>query len=351
VSVLQIPLGFDPEGVATIDVFPADLKGPEVTAFYQRAMSAIAANPDIASVGVVGSLPLGGAAPAEGVQSADPGARVGVVHVLPGYVETAGIELVRGRAHVESDVRSDPGAALVSRSAARVLFPGREALGESFTSTGGRRFHVVGVIADVRTQVSEEPPPLTYVLPADRVWPMTIVARTRVRQGGTLERLRQDVERATGATLRSVSAAWWADSIGTLADYKNPRFQTMILGAFAALALVLTFIGIFGVVAFLVAARTREMGVRLALGAAPGSLIRLMLGRVLPPVVAGVIVGLLATRWVSQLAEAQLFRVEARDPMMLAAAALLVAAAAALAAYLPARRASGVDPVITLRAE
>jgi ABC-type antimicrobial peptide transport system permease subunit len=314
-------------------------------------MSAIAANPDIVSVGVVGSLPLGGAAPAEGVRSEGAGARVGIVHVLPGYVETAGIELVRGRAHVESDVRSDPDAALVSRSAARVLFPGREALGETFTSTGGRRFHVVGVLADVRTQVSEEPPPLTYVLPADRVWPMTIIARTRVRQGGTLERLRQDVERATGATLPSVSAAWWADSIGTLADYKNPRFQTMILGAFAALALVLTSIGIFGVVAFLVAARAREMGVRLALGAAPGSLIRLMLGRVLLPVGSGVILGLFATRWVSRLAEAQLFRVEARDPMMLVAAAVLVAAAAAAAAYLPARRASGVDPVITLRAE
>ena len=351
VAVLQVPLGFDPERVVTVDAFPANLEGEALTAFYLRAMSAIAANPDVSSVGVVGSLPLGGAAPAESVRSEGAGARVGIVHVLPGYVETAGIELVRGRAHVEGDVRSNRDAALVSRSAARVLFPGREALGETFTSASGRRFHVVGVIADVRIQVSEEPPPLTYVLPADRVWPMTIVARARVRQGGTLERLRQDVERAAGTTAAPVTAAWWADSIGTLADYRNPRFQTMILGAFAALALALTSIGVFGVVAFLVAARTHEMGVRLALGAAPRSLVSLMVSRVVPPVAAGLVLGLLATRWVSQLAEAQLFRIDARDPAMLVAAAVAVAGAAILAAYLPARRASGVDPVIALRAE
>ena len=144
---------------------------------------------------------------------------------------------------------------------------------------------------------------------------------------------------------------WWSDSIEGLAAYRNPRFQTLVLGTFGALSLVLTSLGIFAVVAFAVASRTREMGVRLALGAPPRSLVRLMVRQAVTPVAVGLFAGLAAVQWLRRIAEAQLFDVNARDPITLAAAAVTVAAAALIAAYFPARHATRVDPIGVLRAE
>ncbi len=133
--------------------------------------------------------------------------------------------------------------------------------------------------------------------------------------------------------------------------YKNPRFQTLVLTSFAAMALGLTVLGVFGVVATLVSARTREMGIRVAIGATPQSLVHLFLRQTLVPVAAGLALGLLAARWLARLAEAQLFKVDAHDPATLAMAAAAVVGSAFIAAYLPARRAARVDPVVVLRAE
>jgi ABC-type antimicrobial peptide transport system permease subunit len=123
------------------------------------------------------------------------------------------------------------------------------------------------------------------------------------------------------------------------------------LTAFATIALGLTALGIFGVVSFLVAARTREMGIRLAIGADPSRLTRLMVAQTLLPVAIGLALGLGATRWAAQLAEAQLFAIDTADPATLTLAALVVFVAATLAAWLPARRAAKVNPVTVLRAE
>jgi putative ABC transport system permease protein len=144
---------------------------------------------------------------------------------------------------------------------------------------------------------------------------------------------------------------WWSDSIDSLAAYRNPRFQTLVLGAFALLALVLAVMGIFAAVTFVVATRTREMGVRLALGAPPRSLVRLVLRQAVTPVAIGILAGLAATQWLRRVAEAQLFELNTHDPLTLAAAAITVAAAAVVAAYLPARHATRVDPIDALRVE
>ncbi len=125
--------------------------------------------------------------------------------------------------------------------------------------------------------------------------------------------------------------------------------QAIVLGTFAFLALGLAMLGVFAVVSSLVATRTREMGVRLTLGATPQSLVRLMLQHAVVPVVAGTVLGLVATRWLSVLARAQLYSVDTRDPLMLTGAIMLVAAAALAAAYLAASHASRVDPVVVLR--
>jgi ABC-type antimicrobial peptide transport system permease subunit len=148
-----------------------------------------------------------------------------------------------------------------------------------------------------------------------------------------------------------VTGVWWSDSIDAQTAYRNPRFQTLVLGTFGALALGLTALGVFAAVAFAVAARTREMGVRLALGAPPRSLVRLVVREAVTPVVVGIVVGLAATQALRRIAEAQLFEVNTRDPLTLAAAAFSVAAAALVAAYFPARHAARVDPIGVLRAE
>jgi putative ABC transport system permease protein len=148
-----------------------------------------------------------------------------------------------------------------------------------------------------------------------------------------------------------VTAVWWTDRIEALTPYRQPRFQALVLGGFATLALGLTAIGIFAIVALLVASRTREMGVRMALGATPRRLVRLVVRQAMMPVTIGAALGAVGVYWLSGLAKAQLTGFEAGVPLTLALAIVVVVIAALLAAWLPARRASRIDPAIVLKAE
>jgi putative ABC transport system permease protein len=190
-----------------------------------------------------------------------------------------------------------------------------------------------------------------YAAGGDAIRLLTVVARVRPgsRTANVLSAIRREV--AGMAPGNTVTASWWGEEIAGATAYSNPRFQAIVLGGFGVLALGLTAIGVFGIVAFLVAARTREMGIRLAIGASPGSLIRLIVGEALPPLAVGLAAGLLATRWLAGFAEAQLFDVDTRDPLTLGLAAATVVASALAAAYLPARRGARVDPVVVLRTE
>jgi len=351
ITVLTVPLGFSPAHVALVSVLPTGMKGTELRDFYQRAMDGLSGIADVTSVGAVGAFPLGGGLADESVRQPG-GERIGgIVHVLPGYFETTGIRLVRGRLLTRADVRSSPHAAVISESLERKLFPERSGIGEVVGDGRGGEFIVVGIAGDVRhSEAQAQPEPLAYVIPDQQARRMTMVVRMRTTGSQSLNQLKHAIDALGLATVRPVEASWWADDISARPEYQNPRFQTLILGAFAALALLLTAIGIFGVVALLVAGRTHEMGVRLAIGAAPSSLVTLSMRGVLVPVIAGVTAGTLTTRGVRHLVEQQLFRVEAHDPTMLMAAAMTVTVAALLAAYLPARRAGRVDPVIVMRA-
>jgi len=348
-AVLRAPLGFTPEGVITVRVLPArDAKGPARQAFYLRVMDALRNRDDVASVGAAGSLPLSHEAPDEGVRIGGARTAAGIVHILPGYFETVGIHVTRGRLPNIQDIGSATNVAVVAESTARLLFPGRDPLGATFDNGRGREFTVVGVVSDVRYAFGQHPSP-AYVIPEDATRALTIVVRTTTRRPSLVVDLRRQAGQFAPGEIVTVN--WWTDSIAAISEYRNPRFQTLVLGSFAALALGLTAIGVFGVVAFLVASRTREIGIRLAVGADPRALVRLVLGQALTPVVAGLAIGLAATRGLARLAEQQLFDVQTRDPATLTAAALVVVAAACLAAYLPARHASRVDPTIVLRAE
>lgn len=350
VSVLRVPLGFSPDKLIAINARPDGGKPVELRGFYERAVETLARRPDVVAAGAGGSIPTDGFGAAEVVEASGSQGPVDVLYVLPGYFETIGIPLVRGRLLTRDDMRGGGDVAVLAESAARALFPNQNAIGAAFRTRQGRQFTVVGVVGDVQRSLSRQLSPPAYVFPPrDTTRGMTIVARLRNRSPGALAEVRREIAaRAQGSP---VTGVWWSDSIDALAGYRNPRFQTLVLGTFATLALVLTSLGIFAAVAFAVAARTREMGVRLALGAPPHSLVRLVVWQALTPVVVGIVTGLAAAQWLRRIAEAQLFDVNARDPVTLTAAAITVAAASLVAAYLPARHATRVDPIGVLRAE
>jgi putative ABC transport system permease protein len=348
-SVLRVPLGFSPDGVATARVWPRGVRGVQLQDFYTRALESLSTHGDVTAAGAVGSMPLDGTAFDQAITVAGTRERLaGIVHVLPGYFETVGIPLLRGRTIGWDDVRSGADVAIASEGAARVLFPNGDPIGGTVSTERGR-YTIVGVVANARKTLGSESSHPVYVIPREHTRVMTLVVRSRSRSDATLAAFKREL--GALAPGMPVAAAWWSDALSGITAYRNPRFQTVVLGSFAGLALLLTATGIFGVVAFIAAARTKEMGIRIAIGARPASLVAMMLRQTSIPVAIGIAGGLVASRWMSRLAEAQLFQVDARDPIMLAAAAATVIATALAAAYLPARRASQVDPIEVLRAE
>ena len=348
VNVLRVPLGFTPDNLIVVNAQPNPAKVTDVRGFYLNAVEVLASRPDVLRAGAGGSVPTDGFSRSEAVDVSGEQRPVDAIYVLPGYFETVGINVLRGRGLTAADV-ADGGAAVLSVSAAKALFPTRDPMGSTFKTRQGRRFVVVGIVNDVARSLTRQLAAPAYVIPPPTMTRgMTLVARTRARSAGALV----DARRVIGGLVTSaVTAVWWSDTISASTPYRNPRFQTLILTTFATLGIALTALGIFALVSFQVAARMREMGVRLAIGASPGSIVRLVVRQAAAPVVAGLCIGLVATQWLKPIAEAQLYAVDVRDAPSLVIAGVAVLSATLLAAYLPARRASRTDPAAVLRSE
>jgi putative ABC transport system permease protein len=355
---LQTPLGFSPNDVLSISMVPPSGE-PDRQAYYERVVRALADRADVVAASAAGSTPFSGQFPDEGVVAANGSPLpAGIVHALPGFFAVAGIPLRAGRVSTLEDARADPDVAVVSESAARVLFGRSDPLGARVRNRSGREYRVIGVVGDVTHALSggaTSVPPPVYVIPGESTRALTVVARVRHRNAGSLAAIAADLRPLAADSPPRVE--WWADRIAADHAYRDPRFQMIVLGSLAGLALGLTALGIASVVAYLVSARTREIGVRVAVGAPPGSLVRLIVGQSLLPVVAGVVAGLGLAQVLRGFIAAQLASantpaaIETHDPALLIAAAGTVAAAALAAAYLPARRASRIDPTDALRAE
>jgi putative ABC transport system permease protein len=374
VTVLNTPLGFSPDGVVRFSVARpprmdertarvvaiapgrielADPPPPaqDASSFYVRIVDALRARPDVISAGASTGLPLdnSGAFSGANLPGVTTRSGVGIEYVLPGFFETIGVTLRRGRLLTWDDHRSDPAAAIIGEAAGHKLFGEKDPLGQIFIQERtNRQFHVVGVIADVRQFMDGQNSLRAYVFPDGR-GVLRPVARMRTQEGAILADLKSTVHAVAPNSL--VEDEWWSESIRQITAYRNPRFQAIVLGGLGVLALSLTALGVFGVVNYLVVSRTREMGVRLAIGASPRSLIAFVLKGALTPVLIGLAAGILSVRWLRPLAEAQLFKVQTRDLSTFMAAAAAVALASIAAAYLPARRAAAVDPVAALRSE
>jgi putative ABC transport system permease protein len=352
IEVLRVPLGFDDANVVRLSVATMGFKGQALQDFYGQVIQQISSKGDVVAAGAASRVPFGGSAPDEGVRvPGRDGLAAGINHTLPGFFEALNVAPVKGRLLTWADAASDPNAAVVSVDAANTLFPAQDPIGQVFSNGRGREFHVVGVVPDIRFTLGSDrrDAPSTYVMPGADMRRAAIFVRLRTKSDAALAALRRETAAMTPG--QTVTAVWWSDSLADVAVYKNPRFQTIVLGAFAVLALGLTALGVFAVVQFLVAARTREMGVRLAIGATPRSVVMLVVRQSLLPVAIGGIGGVVAAKLLGKLAEAQLFDVKTSDPRTLAVSAATVIVAALAAAYWPARRAGSVNPITVLRAE
>jgi putative ABC transport system permease protein len=349
-DVLRVPLGFSSDNVLRLSALPpTGSRGAARQQFYLRIIESLSARADVVSAGAITSVPLSPSAADDAVAIGGERVRsVGLFHVLPGYFETLRIPLRRGRLLDARDASSRAGVAVVSEGAAQILFPDRDPLGASISNGRGRTFVVIGVVGAVRTRFGDDTQPI-YVLPGEGARVMSVFVRMRARSDAALTDVKRELSALAPAT--PIGGRWWSDEIAANTAYRIPRFQTLVLGSFAGLALVLTATGILGVVSFLIAVRTREMGIRIAVGATPASLVGLMLRQTLIPIAIGLVAGLMATRWAARFAEAQLSNVNVHDPATLVAASLAVLLTASLAAYLPARRAGRVDPIAVLRVE
>lgn len=278
-------------------------------------------------------------------------------YVGPEHFETLGIALLRGRGLAPSDRPGRPAVTVINRRAAETLWPGEDpigrriVLGEGEFLGGGTTAEVVGVVEDVPYGVPGEPIGLDlYTSYRQFSRQFTTVM---VRSAGTPpEALLPDLRRAVAA----VDPDLPLHDVATLAERTDrllagPRFRGGLLALFAGLALLLAAVGVYGVLSQLVARRTREMGVRIALGARRGQVVALVVRRALAMALAGVAVGALGAWSVTGVLSSQLFGVDPADPLAFAVAAGLLLAAGVLAALLPARRATRVDPMRVLRVE
>lgn len=361
--IQAVDVGFETRHVIAAQVKLPDSLYPDAgqrLRVFEELERRLSALPGIEAVAFANRLPLRGgwstgveteATAAQGrAQFQDTDAQA----VSPGYFKTLGIALLRGRGIEAGDREGAPYAAVVNEEFARRFFPGGEVLGRRFRRGPGTPWiTAVGVVASLRREGSSgERNPEIY-LPAAQtgLYPVRL-ADVAVRGTGDEASLAATV-RAEVAGLdpeQPISRVMSLEA-ALARDLEPRRFGLALLSGFAALALLLTLVGIYGVAAYSVAQRAPELGIRLALGAERGGILRLVMGDVLRSVVVGIAIGLGLALLAAQALRGLLFEVGPRDPGALAGAALLLALAGLLAAWFPARRAARIDPVAALRSE
>jgi putative ABC transport system permease protein len=332
----------------------------QIVSLYRRLVEGLSARSDLQAVGVGFPGPLrgdnaGGAFFVEGRAAATradrPYANIGTVS--GGYFAAMGIPLIAGRTFAETDVKSAPPVAIVSAALARKYWPGENPVGKRFRFDDDPKAPwttVVGLVGDVRQLgLRREPPPLLFFPYSQFTLPFTtLVVRSALPEATVIALMRQQL----GEIDRDLSLGDVLPLQTTIARHMDqPRFRALLIGIFAVLALALAAVGVYGLISFTVAERTREIGIRVALGAAPRQVLLPVVREGLVLALAGLAIGLAGAFAAARALTAFLFGVGATDPLTFAGVALLLLIVALLASYIPSRRALKVDPIVALRAE
>jgi predicted permease len=272
--------------------------------------------------------------------------------VTPGYFAALGAPILRGRGFGEEDRDAGRNAVILSGSLAHRMFPAEDPIGRQIRpGRTGAWLTVVGVAGDVKNTALVDPDQPEYYLARKHTTEQNGRSATVILRAIDPAAMARWV-RTTVASIDPtvpVTIETLDERVGILAE--RPRFNAWLLALFAGMGLLLSLIGLYGVISFLVAQRTQEIGVRMALGATPAGIARLMLGHAARWTAAGTALGLAGSLLASRLIESMLFHVSAHDPWVLAGAVAALGAAALLAAWIPSRRAAGVDPMQALRQE
>jgi len=351
-----VELGFEAEDLVTVRL---DLRGPryssasQVSATYRELEEGLGSLPGAVSVATAGAGPFFGSWRTTVLVENREGQRsetVGINEVSPPYHRVLGIPLVAGRYFTSDDYRSEPPVTIVNENMARTYWPDESAVGRRLKLDGVGEdapwYTVVGVVGDVRRRLESEPIPTAYRLVdyGERA----VFLRTAVPPAGVMTAVR-DLVLSVDPDLPVLELSTMRQRISRSAAL--PRVRCLLFCCLAGIAALLAVVGIFAVLAYAVAQRTNEIGIRIALGAASAEVVRSVVTRGLTLLASGMTIGLAISLGANRALEGFLFEVDPVDPATLLAVAVLLTAAATVASYLPARRAAKVDPVEALRRE
>jgi putative ABC transport system permease protein len=364
VGLRSLSPGFDPGGVLTLSISVPDARYKNSLAvqnYWEEAVAQLRSMPGVSSVAAVTPLPLSGddwsssfrvegrSVPEKDEPSAE------LRWATPNYFRTMAIPLRKGRTFEDSDRLGTARVLLISETAAKMFFPGGDAIGQKilFGARGGyekNEGEVVGIVGDVHDFGVDAPVAPTFYVPLAQAGMdgATLVIRTQgspAKLGQPARKLIQVIDRDVLVGEPVTMERLVSGSLG------QRRFYMMLLGGFAGLALLLAAVGLYGVISYSVAQRTREMGIRVALGASGGQVVSMVMGQALRLAGLGLTMGLVLAMMLKSLLKGFLVGVRTTDPATLAVTALVLLIVALFASYVPARRAARVDPMVALRFE
>jgi putative ABC transport system permease protein len=371
--LMAVPKGFNPDGVLTLTLSPSSRNyqpGPRRSFYFQEALARVQALPGVQSAGLTGFLPLTSDfiphVTAEKFVEGRPGTEPSIAlnHISPDYFKTIGIQLRTGRGFAATDGKEAPRVAIINETIARRFFPNENPIGHRLLITSPPST-IVGVAGDTRNSGLDQRVSYEVYLPylqgnALEALHLTLAVRIASDQNNP-------AGRASPSTLAGLTAAF-RDQVRAIDPNESVfaiikmderlsnsvaerRFQTLLLSLFSGIALVIATVGIYGVISYAVSRRTHEIGVRMALGAQAGDVLRMVIWRGMSLTLAGVTLGVVAALALTRVIRNLLYEVSPTDPATYALIALLFVGVALIASYIPARRATKVDPLQALRHE